>query len=100
MIIVKNQGNFIKPLTILKPIAHPSPELAVAVLPDGVDEVGAEREVLGVLDAAVEQSHLRVDQPVAPAVRVVVQVLLALLVLVHLNVRRIRIALSRVMSAT
>ena len=37
------------------------------------------------LDAAVEQAHLGVDQPVAPAVRVVVQVLLPLLVLVHLE---------------
>ena len=64
--------------------AHPSSQLAVPVLPDGVDEVGAEGEVLGVLDAAVEQAHLGVDQPVAPAVRVVVEVLLPLLVLVHL----------------
>ena len=66
-------------------IAHPSSQLAVPVLPDCVDEVRAEGEVLGVLDAAVEQAHLRVDQPVSPAVRVVVQVLLPLPVLVHLE---------------
>ena len=46
-------------------IVHPPSELAVPVLPHRVDQVGADRKVLAVLDTAVQQAHLIVDQPVA-----------------------------------
>ena len=55
-------------------VVDPAADRAVAKLPDGGEEVRADREVLGVLDAAVEQAGRGVDQPVAAAVLLVVQV--------------------------
>ena len=48
-------------------VVYPPAELAVPVLPHRVDEIGAHGKVLAVLDAAVQQADLIVDQPVSAA---------------------------------
>ena len=57
-------------------IVNPASEVTVAILPHGVDQVGADGDILGVLDASVQEADLAVDEPVAARVGMVVEVLL------------------------
>ena len=55
-------------------VVDPAPDLAVSVLPHRGEQVGADWEVLGVLQTSVEQPRFGVHQPVTSAFLLVVEV--------------------------